>query len=217
MNALLGFRVDPADVRSDDVTHDVEVVGGEVDHHAHVADARRERSLAPSVHLEHAAELAGGDSPLQLAHGRIEPFDVAHGQQAPGSRRGLDQRASLLERRGDRLLDEEMQPALENGKAHLQVEARRDRHHDGLQLLAFEHLLPRAVTTHGVRARRRRDNGRVLVGNRDQAGVLDLAEDAKVVPAHRAEADEGDARHAVDTADRTDSMIRSRSPPVRPG
>ena len=75
-------------VAAEHVLHDVEVVGGEVDRHAGVLDARRQRPDAGGVGAEDAAEAALGDQLAQLRDRRVEALDVADHQLAAGLARG---------------------------------------------------------------------------------------------------------------------------------
>ncbi len=169
------------------------------------------------MHLEHTTDLACCDSFLQLAHRGVEAFDVADGKQTPCACCGIDQRLSFLQGSRDRLLDQQMEAAVQGRKPHFQVKARGNRNHDGVHLLAVQHLAPRPVSRYAVFAGRPRGRVPILVTDGNKDDFLELAQKTQMVPSHGAQADEPDARHAVDTAVRTESMIRSRSASVRPG
>ena len=70
VHALLRLRLHARDVAADDEPHHVDVVRRQVQHHPDIAHPLRERPDAPSVHLQHAPQLARLHAFLQLDHRR---------------------------------------------------------------------------------------------------------------------------------------------------
>ena len=101
--------VDLADRAAEDVLHDVEVVGGEVDRDAGVLDPRRQRPDPGRVGPVDVAEAAFGDQLAQLRDRGVEALDVADHQLAVGLQRGAAHPQRVRQRRRDRLLDQHVQ------------------------------------------------------------------------------------------------------------
>jgi hypothetical protein len=56
---------------------EIDVVGGEIHHHADIGDARRERTLPASGNLVHLAQLASLQPTAQALQCRVVALDVA--------------------------------------------------------------------------------------------------------------------------------------------
>ena len=109
-------RGEPPRRRVDQAQHDVEVVDHQIHHHAVLLHPRGERSQTPRFDEDRALH-----DLLQLLHRAVEPLDVPdvqHGAAPAGDREEL---ARLLERRGDRLLDENADAGLEQVGGDLEV------------------------------------------------------------------------------------------------
>ena len=190
---------------------------GQVDDHAHVADPRRERAQAAGEDVKHAAELTGRDPALQLADRGVEALDVADREDALRALRGVDQRLAFLQRVRDRLLDQDVDAALQRRHADVAMEARRNRHDHGIQPAGVQHLPPRLITGHAVLLAGLRNRFGTLVADSDQLGAFDRAQHSEVVPTHDAAPGYADANHAPVTASRTAPTIRVRSASLSPG
>ncbi len=202
VDALLRLRVDPHRVAVEQEAHDVQVVWRKVDHHADIADPRREGPEARRLDLEDAAQLARIEPAAQLADRGVEALDVPDGQQLPRVTGRGDHLLRLLAGRGDRLLDQDVGARLECGQGNGQVE--RGRRHDAheVELLLGEHRAGVGVAAR--RASRRRSAQRLAVrvrhGHELDAGHV--AQDADVVATHHPEphdpgAQDAPVRHAV--------------------
>ncbi len=142
MDLLLCLGVDPAHFLLRDVTDHIQVVRRQVDHHAHISDAGRERPQPPAADLEDASQLACVQVLFQRLHRRVEAHDVPH-HQLPAQRVGLlDQILGLILSRGNRLFDQNVAAGLHRIQRHLMVEL--GRHRD------CEHLRPRLFKQRAV-------------------------------------------------------------------
>ena len=115
----LGHRARQLRLHFDDVgigepADQVDVVHREIDHHADIRHARRERTDAGDGDRQ---DVLAADRLLDRLHRRIEALDMADHQRDAGAARGGDDLAPLLDRRGDRLLDQHMDAALDAGRA----------------------------------------------------------------------------------------------------
>src|SRR5438445_496869 len=109
--------------RIDEPQHDVEVVDHQVHHHAVLLHARGEGPEATRLDQDRAL-----DDLLELLHRAVEPLDVTDvqdGAALPGDREEL---ARLLERRSDRLLDEDANARLQEIGGDLEMLLGRHRH-----------------------------------------------------------------------------------------
>ena len=86
----------------------------EVDHHADIRHARRERSDAGDGDREN---ILAADRFLDRLDGRIEALDVADHQRHACAARGGDDLASFVDRRGDRLFHHHVDAARDAGRA----------------------------------------------------------------------------------------------------
>jgi len=172
MDPLLGLGVQPLHISAGEMTHDVEVMRGEVDDHADVADASRERPEPPRLDLKNPADLAECDASLQLSDRRVETLDVADRKHAIGAPRRSQKLAALFEVGRDRLLDEDMEAALQHREAGFEMEACRHGDDGRIQLLAVEHLIPRAVPLYRVFVTGRVDDFPIHVADGGQRDVV---------------------------------------------
>ena len=207
------FRVNAHDLAPSQITHHVEVVRREVDDHADVADALRKRPETPSVQLEHAAELAFVETPLELEDSRVVALDMAHREHAFRGLGSCHELIRLVERRRDRLLDEHVAAGGDGVHDHSVVVDGGCGDDQSLGLLAFDELLVRAVSARPVHRGDLEGRVRVRVGDSDEVDLAELAQHAHVVATHHTGADDGDASHSALTA----ATIRSRSGCSRSG
>ena len=125
--ALDELRLHLDDLGIGEPADQVDVVHGEIDHHADIRHARRERADAGDGDRQ---DILVADRLLDRLDRRIEPLDVADHQRDAGAPRGRDDGASLLDRRGDRLLDQHVHAALDAGEREIpmQMGGRSDGH-----------------------------------------------------------------------------------------
>src|SRR6266581_2122509 len=215
MDAPLGLSVQAHDLDAEQVPHHVQVVRGEIDDRADVADARRERALAPGMDLEDAAHLAGIEALFELADRRVETLDVADGEHRALSPRCGHELLCLVQVGRDRLFHEHMQAVLDGCEADLEVMPGRHRDDDRVEAALVEQLAigpiadqpPLPGPGHGF-------VGRVAHGH--ELGLADAIEYAGAPAPHHAAADDPHADHPSVTS-RTARTMRSRSGPVSAG
>ena len=109
--------------------------------HADVADPGRERTRpAGSRSRRRDRQPAGLEQPAELEDRRVEPLDVADldGRRARRRCRG-DDLVGLGRRRGERLLDEDGDAALDRGQGERQVAGRRSRDDDRVEVRLGQH------------------------------------------------------------------------------
>ncbi len=123
-NRALELRLHLDDLGIGEPADQVDVVHREIDHHADIRHARRERSDPRDRDREDVLAL---DRVLDRLHGRIEALDVADHQRHAGALGGRDDRAAFLDVRGDRLLDQHMHAALDAGERDVVVQVGRSR------------------------------------------------------------------------------------------
>ena len=177
---------------------DVDVVRREVDRHADVADARRERTGTPArdrVDRREPATLE--EQPAELEHRRVEPFDVADLQRHAAALRGVDERGGVLGRRREWLFDERGHAAFERRQRERQVRRRRRGDDDRVEVGFGEHREGLREPLGAGPGRRRLDGRPIGVGDRHEPGARHRRQDAEMVTAHRTETDEADAEVAV--------------------
>src|ERR1700733_5433850 len=105
----------------------VDVVDGEIDHHADIRHARRKRSDAGDADRQN---IFTGNRLLDGGDRRIEPLDMPDHQSDAGAARGGHDLPPLLDRGRDRLLDQDMNVAGNAGQRDLVMKMRGgcDRH-----------------------------------------------------------------------------------------
>ena len=191
------LRVDPRRPLAGDPAQDVDVVGGQVDGHADVADPGRERAGPPARDGVDGRQPARGQQAAELEDRRVEALDVADlDGHAPGAGRG-DDPERLLDRAGQRLLDEDGDAALDRRQGEVEVGGRRRRDDERVELDLGDHRqrLGEALGADLLDGGGQR--GRDRIGDRDERGVGTRGDDPQVVPAHRPEAGEADPQPAV--------------------
>ncbi len=181
-----------------DSAEDVHIVRGEVDGHAHIPDACREGTCPPARDREDVRQPAGLEQPPELEDGGIEALDVADlDRWRARRRRGGHDPVRLRRRRRQRLLDEDRDAAPERRQGERQVRGGRGRDDDRVEVRLCQHRERLGECLGAGPGGRRAKGFRVEVGDGDQSHVGQAAQDAEVVPAHRAEADQPDAQLAV--------------------
>ena len=100
---------------------------GEIDNHAHIRHTRREWTDASNGDRQ---DVLVADRFLDRLDGRIEALDMADHEDDAGQPRGGNDRATLVYRRCDRLLDQNMRAVLDadQRKFPMQVGRGRDSH-----------------------------------------------------------------------------------------
>ena len=138
---------------------------------------------------------AGLEQPTELEDRRVEPLDMADldRRRAARGRRG-DESVGFGRRRRQRLLDEDGDPALERGQRQREVAGRRRRDDDGVELRFGEHRQRLAVALGTAPSLAAAERLGVRIGDRHKPDAARAASTPKVVAAHRAEADQADAR-----------------------
>ena len=165
-------------------TDQIDVVNGKIDHHADIRHARRERSDARDGDRE---DLFVADRFLDRFDGRVEPFDMANHQRHSGTARGGDDGASLLDRRRDRFLHQNVDAAGDAGERQLLMQVRWCGNRNGIDAVC-EQALDRPK---GRAAEQPRDEfalPTVGIRDADQLGPRQIGEHAGMVAAHHANA-----------------------------
>ena len=104
-----------------DPRQDVDVVGGEVDGHADVADPGRERAGPAADDGIHGAQPAGAEQSAELEDRGVEPLHVADLDGHAPVRGRVHDPERIVDRPGERLLDEDRDAALDRGERQRQV------------------------------------------------------------------------------------------------
>ena len=169
--------------------HDVEIVRGEVDDHPHVPHAGRKRAEPRRPNLEHAAQLPVVQPAAELSDGRVEPLDVADGEQPTGRVGGRDHDLGLAAIGGNRLLDQDVRAGVEGLEGGRQMERRRDGHHHEVGVLRGEEGRWIGVARCRPPGGGPRDGRRVEVGHGHEVHIGQLIEDPGMVGPHHPEAD----------------------------
>ena len=102
-------------------------MGREVDGHADVADPGRKRPGPARGDRVDGRQPARVDQPAELEHGRVEPLDVADLDRDAGRARRVDDPHRLVDRRRERLLDEDRDAPLDRREGERHVGRRRAR------------------------------------------------------------------------------------------
>ena len=124
--------------------------------------------------------------------------------------RERDELLGLRDRRGDRLLDQDVLARLEEVRGDVVMEGGRDGDGRGRDVrLAEEHRLDRRVRAAVEALGQELGALDVDVDDRAEVGVRELGERARVVRAHRARADDGDRERAHSAASASRPWWRS--------
>ena len=164
---------------------------GEVDHHADIRHARRER---PDPGDGDREDVLVADGLGDRLHGRIEALDMADHQGHAGAARRRDDVLAFGDRRGDRLFDQHVHAALDAGERDvaMQVGRRRDRHRIDA---ALEQFLDRADRRASERGADVMGLLAVRIGNAGEHDAGKLRQHARMVRAHDADANDADAQY----------------------
>ncbi len=169
---------------------EVDVVDHEVEHDGDVRAARDEDAQPVRLDEPRTREDREG-----RADGGVEALGVTHLDEKTALARGRHEVAGLLEGRGDRLLDEDVNAAFEAPAGHAVVGARGHRDHGGVD--------PPDQIVH-VGERRRPELGRdrrrprcVAVVDPDELARGELGRHARVVPPEMACSDDSELEHGV--------------------
>ena len=158
---------------------------GEIDHHAHVRHAGRERADAGDGDRQ---DVLVADRFLERLDGWIEALDMTDHQDDAGPPRRGNDRATLLHRRCDRLLHQNMCAVLDADERKLPMQVGRSR--DGHRIDAFSQQRLDAAKCRAAQ-RFGHETALLAVGIRD-ADELDpgkIGKDACVIAPHDADAD----------------------------
>ena len=188
------LRVDAGGTLPGDPAQHVDIVGGEVHGHPHVADAGGKRAGAPAGDRVHGGQPALPQQPAELQDRGVVALDMAHlDRDSPGPP-GAHDLERLSRRRGERLLDEDRDPPLDRreGQGDVGGGRRGDDERVDLRLAGHgERVAPAGGT--GLAGRRGEHRG-VGIADRDQARLRMGGDDAQVVAPHGPEARQGDAQ-----------------------
>ena len=171
----------------------VDVVHREVDDHADIRHARRERADAGDGDRE---DILAPDRVLDGLHRRIEPLDMADHQRDAGPPRRGDDGAPLLDRGRDRLLDQHMHAAVDAGEREVAMQMGRRGDGDGIDA-GGQQALDVGIALAAERAGHEVALLRFGVGNADQLHARKIGEHARMVAAHDADADDTDSKRLV--------------------
>ncbi len=192
LDILLEFVKDPVlrleaqDRVLHELEEDVEVVDHEVEDDAYVL--RAERGRRDPIGDDVARVL---DEALGRAERRVEPLDVADLEDGAARARRLHQDRRVGDGRGDRLLDEDVLPRLDEGKRDLAVRPRRDDDRDRVH--AVDHVAP-ALEGADAEPRPHLEAAlRVGVGDGHELDARERAVDPSVVLAEVADPDDPDS------------------------
>ena len=141
VDTLLRLSKYAHNLRTADITHDVEVVDCQINHYSHINDPSWERPLAASIELEHATELTAVQALLERHDSRVEALDMPHHQVRLPAFCSIDQLLSLVHRESEGLLDQDMDAPLQRLQAHFEMCHGRHGDGDGLRLLRVEQML----------------------------------------------------------------------------
>ena len=191
----LGHRVGELRLHLDDLgfgepADQIDVVHGEIDDDADIRHPRRERTDPGDGD---GKDILAADRFLDRLHGRIEALDMADHQGDAGAAGGGDDVVALLDRGGDRLLDQDMDAALDAGQRDLAMQMGRRRDGDGIDA-ELEQALEIGDGRAAERARDEVALGAIGIDHAHQLDAGQSGEDARVVGAHGADADHADAQ-----------------------
>ncbi len=171
---------------------EIDVVHGKVDDHAHVGHAGREW---PDAGDGDRQNVLAANGLLDRFDRRIEALDVADHQGNARVARRRDDRPSLLHRRGDRLLDQDMHPMLDAGERQIPVQVRGRGDGDRVDA-GGQHSLDVVAG----RATEHSGNEFALlaigIGDGDELDARKISEHARMVAAHHADADHAHAQRS---------------------
>ena len=166
---------------------------GEIDHHADIGHARRERTDAGDRDGENVLAL---ERLLDGLHRRIEALDMADHQRDAGRARRGDDLAPLLDIRGDRLFHQHVNAARDAFERQfvMQVGGRGDG----------DRIEPRPEQIVDMIDRGSAENAgdqfallRARIGDADQFHIGQGCKDARMIGAHDPGADNADAHRAA--------------------
>ena len=175
----------------------------EVEHHSDVGTARVEGRQPLALH-----EAWGIEIRHRRAHRPIEALHMTHLHEGALVGREAHDRVRLLDRRRDRLLDEEMDAALQGVHRHVMVRLRGHHDHRGVHLV--EQRRHRRERRHTELLRDLRGALGARVVESDERGTGLRAKQTHVMEAERAGSHDADAncRHAERAATEASAVIR---------
>lgn len=106
---------------------EVDIVDHQILHHAHVERPKREGRESPRLEVGHLAGPLSRGPP-----GGVESLDVTDRHDAACPTGGQRDLAGLVERRGQRLLHEEIESSLHERQHHGRMQTGGSRHHGGV-------------------------------------------------------------------------------------
>ena len=189
---VLGLRGELLDRRAAQPAHEVQVVRREILDDADVAHAAGERPDALGRDEEHLAELAVLDAAAQLEQRGVAALDEADGGADAGRLAEGDDLATLVDRRRERLLDQQVDAGRGEVAHRRDVVVGRHRDHREIRDAGGEERVDR-----GVHERRVADGAVAVAAGVDGPGEAHAGralEQPRVVAAHHAEAQDGPAQ-----------------------
>ncbi len=163
---------------------------GEVDDHADVRHSRRKRSHPGDRDRK---DVFARYRLLDGGHRRVEALDMPHHQGDAGAARSGDNVPPLLDRGRDRLFDQDVNAACNAGERDLVMKVRRRGDGDGIDILR-DQLLEAGEGAAAGQVRRTGPMRRQGINDSDQSDIRQAGEDAGVIAAHDARADDADAK-----------------------
>ena len=193
----LGDRAGKLRLHLDDIgfgepADQIDIVHGQIDDDADIGHPRRKR---PDAGDADGQNILARDRLLDRGDRRIEALDMADHQRHAGTARRVDDVLPLLHRRGDRLLDQDVDVARDAGERNFMMEMGRRRDRDGVDALVkqFVEFGERAAADE-------RDGPRAVFRQRiddaDQRHPGQTGQHPGMVAAHHARADHADAQAA---------------------
>ena len=170
----------------------------QIQHHRHIIGAISMGTVATPLENHH---LFVGHHFRELTEGGVEPFDVAHLQQAPRIRCRLNQSRCFVLTRGNWLLDQHMQAGLQTCEANGMVQ--KCWHSNAHRLYFLEHAAVVREPAATELLDRQAAPIRIGISHTHQIRILQQAENSGVMPAHVA-----DTNHP--NLDRTHGVGRHR-------
>ena len=194
----LGHRAGQLRLHLDDVgigepADQIDVVHGQIDDHADIRHARRERPYPGDGDREN---ILVADGVLDRLDRRIEALDVTDHQGDAGAARRGDDLAPFFDRGGDRLFHHDVDAARDAGERDIAVQMGRRRNGDGVDFQVEQF----ADVGDGGAAEGAGDEIGLLaigIGDADQFGARQSGKHPGMIAAHDADADHADTQRTI--------------------